>query len=170
MQCLPVFQPRWCSIHHFSTNKCIFTDFLGRRASQPAYLPWGTQGSSDKTESCWAGGVGDRTAPPFGNQKQKEYWTGTERMSIKQSPPLPSSPPVVTVIPSTSCLKMQRAFQKIICINAGFEVQAAGISLQTEIKPRRLRWAWACWTSFTHHRSAKLSKCRGSLCVLLSQP
>lgn len=25
---------------------------------------------------------------------------------------------------------MQRAFQKIICINAGFEVQAAGISLQ----------------------------------------
>lgn len=33
---------------------------------------------------------------------------------------------------------MQSAFHKIICISAGFEVQAAGISLRTEIKTLRL--------------------------------
>lgn len=58
---------------------------------------------------------------------------------------------------------MQRAFHKIICISAGFEVQAAGISLRTEIKTLRLTWSWACWTSFTHHTSAKLSKPRALL-------
>lgn len=41
--------------------------------------------------------------------------------------------------------------------------------LITEIKPWRLTWSWACWTSFTRHRSAKLSKHRAlSVCYFLS--
>lgn len=136
-------------------NGCVFTDVLGRRASWPPCLSCSTQGPSDKVLLNWGGGNGHTTL-----QNLKPEGMLERNWSIKQGPALPSSPPV---IPHTSWLEMQSAFHKIICTSAGFEVQAASISLCSEIKPLRLTWSWACWTSFTHHRSAKLSKRRALL-------